>query len=127
MGQGPGGLGVSIRDTPLLKLPEIGGYDSISTTARRAKSAIKRHTVRVRGRTLDLLDRIPFRDGDEVLVTVSEAIPMRDIEALRAAAGLGGVWSMLMHLSPPSMPIASSVRGPHPVSERCDIWSTPIG
>jgi len=93
MGQGPRGPGVSIRDTPLLKLPEIGVYDSISRMARRAKSAIKRHTVRarVRGRTLDLLDRIPFRDGDEVLVTVSEAIPMRDIEALRSAGAWRGM------------------------------------
>jgi len=70
-------------------LPEDGGHDSISTMDRRTKSAVKRLTVRarVRGGTLDLLDRIPLRDGAEVLVTISEVTPMQDIEALRAAAG----------------------------------------
>jgi hypothetical protein len=36
-----------------------------------------------------LLDRIPLRDGDEAVVTISEATPTGDIEALRAAAGAG--------------------------------------
>jgi hypothetical protein len=57
--------------------------------ARAKKTAIKRHTVRarVRGTSLDLLDRIPLREGDEVLVSISEPVPARDLEALRRAAG----------------------------------------
>jgi hypothetical protein len=43
--------------------------------------------ARVRGGTLDLLDRIPLRDGDEVVVTISEEAPAKDIEALKSAAG----------------------------------------
>jgi hypothetical protein len=57
--------------------------------ARQTKSAIKKHTVRARvcGASLDLLDRIPLRDDDGVVVTISEATSTGDIEALRAAAG----------------------------------------
>jgi hypothetical protein len=57
--------------------------------ARAKKTAIKRLTVRarVRGASLDLLDHIPLRDGDEVLVSISEPVPARDLEALRRAAG----------------------------------------
>jgi hypothetical protein len=57
--------------------------------ARPKKTAIKRHTVRarVRGESLDLLDRIPLHEGDEVLVSISEAVPARDLEALRRVAG----------------------------------------
>jgi tRNA(fMet)-specific endonuclease VapC len=40
----------------------------------------------VKGSSLDLLDRIPFRDGDEVLVSISEP-EAKDIDALRRAAG----------------------------------------
>jgi hypothetical protein len=56
---------------------------------RPKKTAIKRRTVRarVRGGSLDLLDRIPFREGDEVLVSISEPVEARDIDALRRAAG----------------------------------------
>jgi hypothetical protein len=57
--------------------------------ARLAKKAAKARTVRarVRGGSLDLLDRIPLREGDEVLVTISEAVPAKDMDALRRAAG----------------------------------------
>jgi hypothetical protein len=56
---------------------------------RPKKTAIKRLTVRARVRrgSLDLLDRIPFREGDEVPVTISEPVEARDIDALRRAAG----------------------------------------
>jgi hypothetical protein len=57
--------------------------------ARLAKKAAKVRTVRarVRGGSLELLDRIPLRDGDEVMVTISEAVPAIDTDALRRAAG----------------------------------------
>jgi hypothetical protein len=57
--------------------------------ARPTKTAIKRHTVRARvhGGSLDLLDPIPLREGDEVLVSISEPVPARDPDALRRAAG----------------------------------------
>jgi hypothetical protein len=57
--------------------------------AKPKKTAIKPYTVRarVRGGSLDLLDRIPLREGDEVLVSISEPVPARDLEALRRAAG----------------------------------------
>jgi hypothetical protein len=56
---------------------------------RAKKAAIKKYTVRarVRGGSLDLLDRIPLREGDEVLVSISEPVPAPDIEALGRAAG----------------------------------------
>jgi hypothetical protein len=44
--------------------------------------------ARVRGSSLDLLDRIPFRDGDEVLVSVSEPVETKNLDALRRAAGV---------------------------------------
>jgi hypothetical protein len=53
--------------------------------AKPKKTAIKRNTVR--DGSLDLLDRIPLREGDEVLVSISEPVPARDLEALRRAAG----------------------------------------
>jgi hypothetical protein len=57
--------------------------------ARARKIAIKKRTVRarVRGNSLDLLEWMPFRDGEEVLVSVSEAAEPQDLEALRRAAG----------------------------------------
>jgi len=57
--------------------------------ARPTKDATKRRTVRarVRGGSLDLLERIPFNDGDEVVVTISELVPNKDLQALRAVAG----------------------------------------
>ena len=58
--------------------------------ARPKKTAIKRNAVRARVRagSLELLDRIPLlREGDEVLVSISEPIPARDLDALRRAAG----------------------------------------
>jgi hypothetical protein len=53
------------------------------------KTSIKRHAVRarVRGGSLELLDRIPLREGDEVLVHIAESVPARDLDALRRAAG----------------------------------------
>jgi len=56
--------------------------------ARPKKITSKRRTVRARVKdgSLDLLDRIPFRDGDEVLVSISEP-EAKDIDALRRAAG----------------------------------------
>lgn len=58
--------------------------------ARPKKIATKRRTVRarVRGSSLDLLDRIPFRDGDEVLVSISEPVETKNLDALRRAAGV---------------------------------------
>ena len=42
----------------------------------------------MRGNSLDLLDRIPFRDGDEVLVSISEGpVEAKNLDALRRAAG----------------------------------------
>lgn len=57
--------------------------------ARPVKKATKRRTVRarVRGGSLDLLERIPLNDGDEVVVTISEPVPRKDLEALRRVAG----------------------------------------
>jgi hypothetical protein len=57
--------------------------------ARPANKKTTARTVRarVRGGSLDLLERIPLRDGDEVVVTISEAPPAKDIDALRRAAG----------------------------------------
>lgn len=49
------------------------------------KSRIVR--ARVRGTSLELLDRVALRDGEEVLVTISEAAPAADMNALRRAAG----------------------------------------
>jgi hypothetical protein len=40
----------------------------------------------VRGGSLELFDRIPLREGDEVLVNIAESVPARDLEALRRAA-----------------------------------------
>lgn len=56
---------------------------------RPKKKATDGRTVRarVRGSSLDLLDRIPFRDGDEVLVSISQPAAAKNIEALRRAAG----------------------------------------
>jgi hypothetical protein len=58
--------------------------------ASSKKIAIKRRTVRarVRGGSLELLDLISLREGDEVIVSISERTPARDIEALRRAAGM---------------------------------------
>lgn len=57
--------------------------------ARPANKKPKTRTVRarVRGGSLDLLDRIPLNDGDEVVVTISEPTPRKDLEALRSVAG----------------------------------------
>ncbi|MGO9266196.1 MAG: hypothetical protein ACLQBA_15185 [Candidatus Binataceae bacterium] len=41
----------------------------------------------MRGSNLELLDRIPFHDGDEVLVSIAEAVEPKDVDALRRAAG----------------------------------------
>jgi hypothetical protein len=57
--------------------------------SRPEKTTNKGRTVRarVRGGSLDLLDRIPLQEGDEVIVSISEPAPARDIDALRRAAG----------------------------------------
>lgn len=57
--------------------------------ARPKRIAIRGRIVRarVRGNSLDLLDRIPFRDGDEVLVSISEPVEAKNLDALRRAAG----------------------------------------
>jgi len=57
--------------------------------ASAKKIAGKKRTVRarVRGSSLDLLDRIPLRDGDEVLISISEPAETKDLDALRRAAG----------------------------------------
>jgi hypothetical protein len=57
--------------------------------AEPKKATIKSRTARarVRGGSLDLLDRIPLRDGEEVVVSISEPIPVRDLDSLRRAAG----------------------------------------
>jgi hypothetical protein len=63
--------------------------------AKPANKAMKRRTVRarVRGGSLDLLERIPLNDGDEVVVTISEPVPGKDLEALR---GVAGAWKGLV-------------------------------
>jgi hypothetical protein len=63
--------------------------------AKPAKNATKRRTVRarVRGSSLELLERIPLNDGDEVVVTISEPVPPKDLEALR---GIAGAWKGLI-------------------------------
>lgn len=43
--------------------------------------------ARVRGNRLDLLDPVPLSDGDEVLVTISQAVSAVDMDAMRRAAG----------------------------------------
>ena len=70
-------------------MPEDTRHDSIQNMARSVKNATKRRTVRarVRGGSLDLLERIPLNDGDEVVVTISEPVPRKDLEALRRVAG----------------------------------------
>ncbi len=57
--------------------------------SRSANKKTRSRTVRarVRGESLDLLERIPLRDGDEVIVTISETRPAKDIDALRRAMG----------------------------------------
>jgi hypothetical protein len=41
----------------------------------------------VRGQSLDLLDQLPLRDGEEVVITISKEGPVKDLDALRRAAG----------------------------------------
>ena len=57
--------------------------------AKPRKIAAKRRNVRarVRGSSLDLLDRITLHEGAEVVVTISEHVEAADIDALRRAAG----------------------------------------
>jgi len=43
--------------------------------------------ARVRGQSLDLLDQLPLRDGEEVVITISKEGPVEDLDALRRAAG----------------------------------------
>jgi hypothetical protein len=43
--------------------------------------------ARVRGNQLELLDRIPLREREEVLVSISKPIEATDRNPLRAAAG----------------------------------------
>jgi len=61
----------------------------------RRKTAAARRTVRarVRGRSLDLLDPIALREGDEVLVSISEPLGPGDELAFRRA---GGAWKGLI-------------------------------
>ena len=63
--------------------------DTICAVARPKKMATKKHSVRarVRGGSLDLLDPVSLRDGDEVLVTISKPLSAADMDALRRAAG----------------------------------------
>jgi hypothetical protein len=63
--------------------------------ARLANKNPKARTARarVRGGSLDLLDRLPLNDGDEVVVTISEPVPRKDLEALR---GVAGAWKDLI-------------------------------
>jgi len=70
-------------------LSESKWQDTIQTMARPANKKTTARTVRarVRGGSLDLLERIRLRDGDEVVVTISEASPAKDIDVLRRAAG----------------------------------------
>ena len=71
------------------RLLRMGKPDTIGCVAKPKKIAGKRVAVRarVRGRSLDLLDPIPLRDGAEVLVSISEPAEARDFDALRRAAG----------------------------------------
>src|SRR5712692_3421799 len=63
--------------------------DTIFVVARSKKIAERKRSVRarVRGSSLDLLDPVPLSDGDEVLVTISQAVPAADMDAMRRAAG----------------------------------------
>ena len=58
--------------------------------AKPKKAAIKRRTVRarVRGSSLDLLEPISLREGEEVVVSISEPVEVTtDNDALHRAAG----------------------------------------
>lgn len=57
--------------------------------AKPKKNAVKKRKVRarVRGGSLDLLDRITLREGAEVLITISEPLAAADMDAMRRAAG----------------------------------------
>jgi hypothetical protein len=54
---------------------------------RPAKTAMSTARARVRGQSLDLLDQLPLRDGEEVVITISKEGPVEDLDALRRAAG----------------------------------------
>jgi hypothetical protein len=71
------------------KLPCAERPDTIGSMAGRKSIATTNRVVRarVRGTNLDLLERVPLRDGDEVLVTISEPLAAADVEALHRAAG----------------------------------------
>lgn len=63
--------------------------DTIFAVARSKKIAAGKRSVRARvpGGSLDLLDPVPLRDGDEVLVTISQPVSAADMDAMRRAAG----------------------------------------
>ena len=63
--------------------------DTMFAVARSKKIAVRKRSVRarVRGNSLDLLDPVPLRDGDEVLVTISQPVPAADMDAMHRAAG----------------------------------------
>jgi hypothetical protein len=87
----------------LLGLPENSSQYH-QRMARRTKRVIKRHTVRARtrGGSLDLLDRIPLREGDEVVVRISERRPQETSRRCGRLRELGEALSTLMRLSPTS-------------------------
>jgi hypothetical protein len=110
-------------------LPEDTRHDSIQRMARPAKNATKGRTVRARvhGGSIDLLERIPLNDGDEVVVTISEPVPRKDLEALR---GVAGAWKGLIDADALIANIYADrliATDRYPMPERCDISSTPIG
>lgn len=62
----------------------------IQPVARTKKSLSEKAVIRarVRGNSLEVLDRIPLREGEEVLISIYEAKPSAsDSDALRRAAG----------------------------------------
>lgn len=52
-----------------------------------AKRRSLRARARVRGNSLELLDPVPLRDGDEVTITISKAGSIANFESVRRAAG----------------------------------------
>jgi predicted DNA-binding antitoxin AbrB/MazE fold protein len=53
----------------------------------RAKTVKRNVRARVRGATLELLEPVALREGEEVVVTLSESAHKPDLDALRRAAG----------------------------------------
>ena len=53
----------------------------------RAKTLKRKLRARVRGSTLELLEPVTLRDGEEVVVTLSKSADKPDLNALRSAFG----------------------------------------